>query len=101
MSKEPRMCSVTILRVDGTEEEHVIAKGVLGQMVHKLIGAEVTDTVSLRSRPGMVMIVDDTGMVDGKPINPAGTKLYHEKCGYPTPNSIHGDVAICTDKDFA
>lgn len=94
-----KFCEVKIMKVSGVETVHELPKLGLLQAVHKLIGAECCDTVNLRN--GKVMIVDDTGVVDGKPINPKGTKLYHEKCGYETPNSIHGDVAICTDNDFA
>lgn len=94
-----KLCGVTIFRVSGLREEYEIPKQGLLDKVHELIGAKVCDSVNLRN--GKVMIVDDTGLIAGKPINPEGTKLYHEKCGGVTPNSIHGDVAICTDNDFA
>jgi hypothetical protein len=49
----------------------------------------------------IVMMVDDTGMIDGKPINPKATELYRGVCRPGTPYSIHGDVAIVNDEDFA
>ena len=94
-----KLCQVKIIRIDGRVEHHEIPKGILSRKVHELIGAETFDCVALKQ--GKVMIVDDSGAIDGKPINPEGTKIYQEKCGYITPNSIHGDVAICTDSDFA
>jgi len=94
-----KLCKVTIFRVSGLREEYEIPKHGLLRKVHELIGAEVGDSVNLRN--GKVMIVDDTGLIDGKPINPEGTDLYYERCGGVTPNNIHGDVAICTDNDFA
>jgi hypothetical protein len=51
--------------------------------------------------PETVMLVDDTGMIDGKPINPKATALYHAICRPGTMFSIHGDVAIASDRDFA
>jgi hypothetical protein len=47
------------------------------------------------------MIVDDTGMIDHKPVNAKATELYRAKCNPGTPFSIHGDVAIVNDADFA
>lgn len=93
------LCHVEIIRSDGTREHHELSKHNLLNSVHQLIGAECCDSVNLRN--GKVMMVDDTGMIDGKPINDEATKIYHEKCGGMTPNSIHGDVAIVVDKDFA
>ena len=94
-----KLCNIKIIRVNGDTEDHVASKRNLLMAVHKLIGVEVCDTVLLKA--GKVMIVDDTGAIDGKPINFKATDLYHKKCGWVTPNSIHGDVAICTDLDFA
>ena len=40
-------------------------------------------------------------MVDGKPVNPKATELYRAICIPGTMASIHGDVAIVWDGDFA
>jgi hypothetical protein len=40
-------------------------------------------------------------MCDGKPVNPKATALYHAICKPGTLHSIHGDVAIVHDGDFA
>jgi hypothetical protein len=92
-----------IIRVDGTEtivKEHPQIKAI-----HRAIGCECLDTVVLTMNPvsglpDTVMMVDDTGMIDGKPINAKATFLYHSVCRPGTPYSIHGDVAIVNDSDF-
>ncbi len=92
-----RPVQVQILRVDGSEESHV-ATGRTIAAIERLIGADCLDIVNLRD--GRVMLVDDTGMVDGKPVNPKATELYHSVCRPGTPFSIHGDVAVANDADF-
>jgi hypothetical protein len=47
------------------------------------------------------LLVDDTGLVGGKPLNAEATKLYHSVCRPGTTNTIHGDVALVLDADFA
>src|ERR1051325_6882617 len=88
---------VTVLRTDGTTEEHQItARGARARLAAclKLIGAELSDTVDLRN--GQIMIVDDNGyetrqeMANGhvkliptrakKPVNVEATRLYHGVC---------------------
>lgn len=57
--------NIEVLRIDGSREKHEAHKtGAMG-VIHRLIGASCCDTVNLRN--GMVMIVDDTGMVDVRP----------------------------------
>ena len=93
-----------ILRVDGSREEHTIrevgSRARLGALRH-LTGCECFDMVNLRD--GRVMCVDDTGLIDGKPINVQATSLYHSI--YPRAKAanqpIAGDVAIVLDEDFA
>jgi hypothetical protein len=46
------------------------------------------------------MYVDDTGMIDGKPINAKATALYHARCKPGTVHQIHGHAVIVNDKDF-
>jgi hypothetical protein len=93
-----------VIRVDGTEE---LKKGKPTlDLIYKAIGCECMDTVCLRNKwdrsdDQILMAVDDTGMVDGKPVNPKATELYHSVCKPNPIYSIHGDVAICNDEDFA
>ena len=91
---------VEIIRVDGQKETHEVphVSGAF-RVIHKLIGADCCDSVNLRN--GMVMLVDDTGFIDRKPVNPEATKLYHGVCRAGTTHPICGDVAIVRDADFA
>lgn len=92
--------NIEIIRVSGeTEKMEIWNKRQAFSIIGKHIGADTFDTVNLRD--GRVMIVDDTGMIDGKPVNPEATKLYHAICIPGTVHCIHGDVAIAIDKDFA
>lgn len=67
----------------------------------KDINAHLFDTVILDRKQMVVMLVDDTGMCDGKPVNHKATELYHSICKPGTIHCIHGDVAIVNDRDFA
>ena len=73
-------------------------------IIKKAIGCESLDVIVLSySRPGSpetVMLVDDTGRFDEKPVNETATKLMRAIFGPEYPNSIHGDVVICNDGDF-
>lgn len=40
------------------------------------------------------MAVDDTGMVDGLPVNPIATEAYHANCRPGTVHAIHGPAVI-------
>lgn len=40
------------------------------------------------------MAVDDTGMVDGLPVNPIATEAYHANCRPGTVYEIHGPAVI-------
>jgi hypothetical protein len=68
------------------------------------VGASCLDSVTLRrdavGNAMVVMLCDDTGMIDGKPANPKATELYHSVCKPGTLHQIHGDVAIVHDGDF-
>lgn len=89
---------VEVIRTTGAKESHEIT-GRAFDSIYKLIGASCCDSVNLRN--GMVMLVDDTGLIDGKPLNPEATKLYHSVCVRGTTHPICGDVAIVRDADFA
>ena len=92
-----------VIRVDG-KEEPMEGKPTIGK-IYRALGVTCCDSVTLRFPNGkqdaIVMMVDDTGMVDGKPVNPKATELYHTRCKPGTLFSIHGDVAIVNDEDFA
>lgn len=88
-----------LIRVDGTEE--LIQEKPSLQKIHRDISCDCFDTVILDHKQQIVMMVDDTGMLDGKPVNPKATDLYLTRCNPGTIFSIHGDVAIVNDKDFA
>ncbi len=90
--------NVEVIRTNGTREQHVVPSASL-RHIYALIGCDTVDTVNLRD--GRVMLVDDVGRVDGKPINQEATKLYHGVCRPGTTGLIAGDVAICLDEDFA
>lgn len=91
---------IEVLRVDGTREQHETRKARAFDTIHRLIGCEVCDTVNLRD--GRVMCVDDTGLIDGKPVNKQATDLYWSI--YPrakqSQQPIVGDVVIALDEDF-
>lgn len=81
---------VHIIRTDGTEE-HVEARR---EDIAKLIGSPTGCLDGFNLRDGRYCFVDDTGMCDGREINPKATALYHRICKPGTVNGIHGDVAI-------
>lgn len=91
-----------IIRVDGREE--LIEEKPTLDRIHKAIGCDTIDAVPLtfsHNAPALVMIADDNGMIDGKPVNQKATELYRAICKPATFYSIHGDVAICDDRDFS
>lgn len=112
--------TITILRVDGREEQHETTTGHAFKLIEQLIAAKALDTVNLRD--GRIMVVDDLGyeveVVDRtpppgysfavervcgaplKPVNPKATALYHAVCREGVTHAIVGDVAIVRDADF-
>ena len=44
------------------------------------ISSSGIDTVTLKRSPRIIMMVDDTGMIDGKRVNSKATTLYHSVC---------------------
>jgi hypothetical protein len=81
-----------IIRVDGTETVYE-GKPAIGE-ISRLIGCDALDTVTLDRRRATVMFVDDTGMLDRKPVNAKATALYRARCKPGTVWAIHGDVVI-------
>lgn len=95
------MPEVKVWRVNGVTEGHSYPPGTkLIPEIEKEIGASILDTVNLRD--GRVMVVDDSGIKKGLPVNPLATALYQTI--YPlaksAKRSIYGDVAIADDADF-
>lgn len=107
---------VLVIRTDGREEVHEIARVLAVRAINDLIGADTYDAVDLRD--GRVLLVDDNGYEtecldhgDGhfemrpvkarKPVNTKATALYHTVCAPGTVHQIVGDVAIVRDEDFA
>lgn len=90
-----------VIRVDGTVEE--LASKMPLRSLAQTIGADTLDTVPMRhmGSPLHVMLVDDCGVLDGKPVNEEATKLYLANCRHGTTHSICGDVVIVPDGDFA
>jgi hypothetical protein len=92
---------VQVIRVNGALEQHRLPARERNAIrkISELIGAEGLDVVNLRD--GRVMLVDDTGAIDGKPANQKATEIYHAVCRPGTTWAICGDVAIARDNDFA
>ena len=86
--------SFKVIRTDGSES--IIDQAPTLDAIYRAIGCTCSDHVTLSH--SSIMIVDDTGMIDGKPVNVKATALYHAKCKPGTTHQIHGDVAIITEK---
>ncbi len=95
------MKKVTLIKTNGEESVHEMPKLNM-QKMYELANlndvGDCFDTVNLRD--GRIMLVDDTGLIDGKPVNEKATKLYHSLCKKGTTHPICGDVVICIDADF-
>ena len=88
-----------VIRVDGTETVHAGKPSI--PEIMRLIGCGSLDTVAIGPQRRRVMFVDDTGVVDNKPVNQKATEIYHAVCRPGTVHQIHGDVVIVHDDDFA
>jgi hypothetical protein len=97
-----------VIRVDGSEEVFHIWPTLT--LVKAAIGCETIDTIRIgrnpaNGSPATVMLVDDIGAgFEGsklKPVNERATALYHSVSKPGNPHSIHGDVAIVNNEDFA
>lgn len=91
------MKKVTLIKVDGEETEHDF-KNLSCSKLKELAGCDVFDTVNLRD--GRIMMVDDLGFVEKKPVNQKATALYHSVCVPGTTHPICGDVVITNDADW-
>lgn len=83
---------VTILRCNGTEEQHTVPRADLRNRLRVLLQCAGFAFVKLRD--GNTMWVDDTGLIAGLPANPQATALYHSVCVPGTTQPIAGDVAL-------
>ena len=89
-----------VIRVNGTRETHTAPFRL--DDIGRQIGAACLDAIILtkrRNQADLVMVVDDTGMIYGKPVNPEATRLYHEVRKPGTTYKIRGDVAILHDSE--
>ncbi len=94
-----RTNNIEVIRVDGMRDYHPLPeRGRIMAEVHRLIDCEVCSTVHLRD--GRIMLVDDTGALTDKPVNPEATTIYHGVCRPGTTWQIRGDVAIVWDSWF-
>jgi hypothetical protein len=89
----------TYIRADGAETMHEGEASI--PEIMRLIGCSCLDTVTIDRKRQTVMFVDDTGMIDRKPVNAKATALYRAICKSGTLHQIHGDVVIVNDRDFA
>lgn len=94
-----RLGEYLLIRVNGDETLIEQKPSIAG--IQTAIHADCLDSVILDRSRMIVMMVDDTGMIDHKPVNPKATALYHSICKPGTAHCIHGDVAIVNDGDFA
>jgi len=88
----PQRGEYKVVRTDGSETVHQGKVSI--DEICRLIGCDSLDTVRIGPRRELTMFVDDTGMIDGKPVNPKATALYHAICRPGTVWAIHGDVVI-------
>lgn len=94
-----------VIGIDGSEQLITAMPNLLAISRH--IDAECWDTVPLTVvlarrgiTPDLVMIVDDNGLIDGRPINSKATELYRNVCKPGETGTIHGPVVIVHDVDF-
>lgn len=100
---KPGICK--LIKCNGAEV--LIERRATMRGIQTLIGAKSLDTICLtkeNGQPAVVMVIDDTGRNDGRPVNDKATALYHaalEARGQRTSNQIYGDVVLVHDQDFA
>jgi hypothetical protein len=94
MTKQHRL-----IRVDGTQL--VLDTRPSLDEIRRLIGCDALDIVIINRRRQTFMLVDDTGMIDGKPVNAEATRRYHAICKPNTTHQIYGDVVILDDRSEA
>lgn len=91
-----------IIQVDGTET--IVDRPLPIREANFTLRCGYLDTVNVTraftgNRKRVIMLVDDTGMIDGKPTNPKACELYWAICAPQTIHPICGDVALVYDSD--
>lgn len=94
MTKQHRL-----IRTDGTQQ--VLDARPSFDEIRRLIGCDALDYVTINRRRQTLMLVDDTGVIDGKPVNAEATRRYHRICKPGTVHQVHGDVVILDDTSNA
>jgi hypothetical protein len=92
------LAELRVIRTDGREETHQVGRRIALDWCRRMIDAVYLDVVDLHD--GRIMLVDDSGLIDNKPINKVATAMYWGVCWPGTTNPICGDVVIANDKDF-
>lgn len=91
----PKVEEYRVIRTSG--DDFIIREKPTLKKVKKSICADHIDCVTISFSAGhvadLVMMVDDTGMIDGKPFNSAAS--------IEAGTDIYGDAAIIHDCDFA
>jgi hypothetical protein len=86
-----------VIRIDGSESIHEGKVSI--REIMRLIGCVGLDNVTIDRQRQTVMFVDDTGMLDRRPVNAKATRCIIV-CRPGTVHQIHGDVVIVNNGDF-
>lgn len=83
------------LTVEGKEWTQKTTGSFDLKFLQKVVGGSIQITYT---RDKKTMVVNESGMIDGLPVNEKATELLHSdfKRGFGFPVSIHGDVFIFT-----
>lgn len=83
-----------LIRVNG--EDRTItptSREFTNKELHELMSCRYLTGINLGGPEGLYMFIDDTGLIDGKPVNEKATEIARTyKPGYP--HKVHGDVVI-------
>ena len=92
----------TVIRVDGREE--LYAEDFTIDRIHTLLACRWLHVVNIGKAndppDDRLLLVDDTGLLEGKPINPVATRLYR-RVAPGSAHHIHGDVVLTYDRFLA
>jgi|SRR5688572_18646771 len=90
---------ITVIRVNGTVEEHNVPADSIFSEVERLINAQCLDHVTFSDK---VLWVDDIGIAKNLPVNPEASKMYQSKCRPEVRSTcfLYGDAAITYESDF-
>ncbi len=82
-------------------EERLVTMKPFPATIRTLLGAECLDMLIIDFEHAQIMVIDDTGMLDGKPINTRASEIYRSACKPGAKQSIHGDVVVANDEDLS